>query len=113
MNPIEVAALASIAVGDIIIMIALSCALLLIIFNVIDTKSSYTSPMPNQIMFFGWLCFVSVFGGLAIASTIGADYQQVGLAFGMTIGLKSILLLIILLLLTLGTSWRLSAHQMG
>jgi hypothetical protein len=113
MNPIEVAALASIAVGDIFIMIALSCAIMLIIFNVIDKKSSLNSPMPNHIMFAGWLCFVSVFAGLAIASTINADYQQVGLAFGMTVGLKSILLLVVLLLLALGTSWRLSAQKMG
>jgi hypothetical protein len=111
MNPIEVAALASIAVGDIVIMIALSCALILIIFNVLDSKSSFSGRMPNHIMFFGWLCFVTVFGGLIIASTSGVDGQQSGLAFGMSIGIKAVLLLVVLLLLSMGTSWRLSARR--
>lgn len=113
MNPIEAAALASIAVGDIIIMVALSCAVVLIVFNVIDTKSSYSGPMPKQIMVFGWFSFIAVFGGMIIASTTGVVHQEVGLAFGMTIGVKSVLLLVVLLLLSLGTSWRLSARQTG
>lgn len=113
MNPIEAAALASIAVGDIIILVALSCAVILIVFNIIDTKSSYSSPKPKQIMAFGWLSFVVVFGGLIIATAAGVEYQEVGLAFGMTIGVKSVLLLVVLLLLSLGTSWRLSARQTG
>ena len=111
MNSIEAAAEASIAVGDFIIIIALSCAILLVVFNIIDTRSSYSSPKPNEVMVFGWLSFISVFGGLILATIVGVDYQQVGLAIGMTIGLKSVLLLIILLLLTFGTSWRLSARR--
>jgi hypothetical protein len=50
---------------------------------------------------------------MIIASTTGVVHQEVGLAFGMTIGVKSILLLVVLLLLSLGTSWRLSARQTG
>ena len=113
MNPIEAAARASIVAGDIIIILALTCAIVLIIFNIIDTKSSYKSPKPKQIMAIGWLSFVAVFGGLILATMVGVEYQQVGFAFGMTIGVKSILLLVVLLLLSFGTSWRLSARNIG
>ncbi|MFN2190251.1 MAG: hypothetical protein ACK2T3_15925 [Candidatus Promineifilaceae bacterium] len=113
MNPIAEAAKASIAVGDFVIILALACAVVLIVFNIIDTTSSYTSPKPKQIMAFGWLSFTAVFGGLILATTAGVDYQQVGLAFGMTIGLKSILLLVVLLLLSFGTSWRLRRENLG
>jgi hypothetical protein len=111
MNPIEAAALASIAVGDLVIIFALLCSILLIVFNVIDFTSSYVSPRPNQIMAFGWLSFIAVFGGLALATVAGVENQQLGLTFGMTIGLKSVLLLVVLLLLSFGTSWRLSARR--
>ena len=111
MNLVEVVALATIAVGDIIILLALGCAILLIVFNLVDYRSSYDNAAPNRIMIFGWLSFVVVFGGLVIATVTDLGYDRVGLGLGMSIGLKAILLLIVLLLLSLGTSWRLSARR--
>ena len=113
MNPIEAAAKASIVAGDVIIILALACAVALIVFNIIESKSSFKSPKPTGIMAFGWLFFIAVFGGLILATVVGVEYQQVGFAFGMTIGVKSILLLVVLLLLSFGTSWRLSARNIG
>lgn len=113
MNLIDVAAMATIALGNLVILIALSCAICMLAFNIIDSLSFQTRPDPNLIMIIGWLGSLTVVGGLMVAITTGVSQQQIGLAFGMTLGIKAFLMLVIFLLLSLGTSWRLSARQIG
>lgn len=113
MNLIEVAAMATIALGEIVILIALSCAILSLGFNIINSLSLQTSPNSSQIMIIGWLGFLTVVGGLVIAFSTGVSHHKIGLAFGMTIGIKAFLLLVIFLLLSFGRSWRLSTRHTG
>ncbi len=113
MNLIEVAAMATIALGDLVILIALSYAILSLGINSIDSLSLQKNPNSNQIMIIGWLGFLTVAGGLVIALASGVSHQQIGLAFGTTIGTKAILLLVTILLRSFGTTRRLLARHTG
>ncbi len=112
MNPIELTARAMLAVGDIVIFIALVSAVLLLFFNTIDNFFSDTGSIPVQVMVVGWIGFLTVFGGLVAVTTTGLEQIRIGYMFGINMGVVALLLMALLLLLATGTSWRLASRYL-